>query len=103
MNPTPTQLELEQRFNVLSAQWKDDTGLMSSVKRMVAHPAHQEIVRMGWDAVPLILCDLQEHPYHWFVALSAITHENPVPEEDVGYVNKMADAWLSWGRNKGLI
>ena len=38
-----------------------------------------------------------------FWALEAITGENPVPAADRGKVQKMADAWVAWGREQGLI
>ena len=68
---------------------------------MAQHPAYRSIVEMGAAAVPLILRELERHPDHWFMALHEITSEDPVPEESRGDVKAMAEAWLTWGREKG--
>ena len=58
---------------------------------------------MGHPALPLILKELERETDHWFWALEAISGENPVPAEQVGQVEKMAQAWIEWGRQQGLI
>lgn len=58
---------------------------------------------MGQAAVPLILEELWARPDHWGPALTAITGENPVPPEDAGRLGAMAQAWLQWGKDRGLI
>lgn len=95
--------DVEATFHQLAEQWKRETAAQSLVSRIVAHPAHQRIIAMGEQAVPLILRDLQKRPHHWFWALSIITHESPIPPEAQGNMRKMADAWLEWGRRKGYI
>ncbi|MBD0319427.1 MAG: hypothetical protein ICV87_03775 [Gemmatimonadetes bacterium] len=57
---------------------------------------------MGSPVVPLLLHDMAETGAHWFWALRAITGENPVRAEDAGNVKRMIDAWLGWGRARGL-
>ena len=61
------------------------------------------IIGMGMPVVPLILEDLRRRPNHWFWALEAITEQNPVPPEELGKVQQMADAWIEWGIQQGLI
>ena len=61
---------------------------------------------MGEKAVPFILVELQRElaigePDDWFVALWAITGENPVPLESRGNLKEMAKAWLEWGYRVG--
>jgi hypothetical protein len=68
---------------------------------MAAHPAYQEIIGMGPEVVPLLLADLARQPDHWFTALKAITGANPVDPADCGRIEKMAEAWLQWGRQNG--
>jgi hypothetical protein len=63
---------------------------------------YQQIIGMGPGAVPLILAELSQETDHWFWALEAISSENPVPPEAAGDVEKAAEAWLDWGRRKGL-
>jgi hypothetical protein len=94
---------LAERFDALAAEWKAATALLSSTTAMVRHPAYQAIIALGTAVVPLLLHDLQREPVHWFEALEAITSENPVPPEHYGNIPAMADDWLAWGRNHGLI
>jgi len=56
---------------------------------------------MGKEVIPLILNDLKIDPDDWFWALTAITGENPVADNDAGNIEEMAKAWLKWGRKKG--
>ena len=91
------------RFASLSATWQDDTRLVSSAQQIATHPAYQEIIGMGTEALPLILRELAESPGHWFWALRAIAGESPIRPEDRGNVPAMRDAWLAWGRKRGYI
>jgi len=95
--------ELRRRFECLAAQWKEETRYLSSTTDIVTNPAYQRIIGMGMPAIPLILEDLRNQPYHWFWALNAITGEDPVAQSLRGRVREMADAWIAWGAEKGLI
>jgi hypothetical protein len=61
---------LETQFHKLAKTWKEETAYLSSVTTMANHPAYQEIIKMGWPVVPLILQELQRKPDHWFWALA---------------------------------
>ena len=93
--------ELEQTFRRLADQWRDETIIYSLVLQKTAHPAYLRIIAMGEKAVPFILRDLQESGGYWFVALNAISGEDPVqPGSDY---EQAAQAWLKWGKDKGYI
>lgn len=92
----------EQRFQELSRQWKEATLVTSSITEMATHPAYQQIIGMGQDALPFILAELRCQPDHWFWALRAITGEDPVPDGDRGKLERIAQAWLEWGRRRGV-
>ncbi len=92
---------VEQRFRRLAAVWRRETAHLSSPTKMFAHPAYQEIIGLGRDAVPLLLRELELNPDHWFGALRALTGASPVAEEDRGDVEKMAAGWQRWGRENG--
>jgi hypothetical protein len=98
-----SQEELEPRFRLLVKQWKKETAHLSSTSRMAKHPAYQEIIAMGMAAVPLLLAELRRSPDFWFPALRSITGENPVLPGSVEKVKEMAQAWIEWGRAKGII
>ncbi len=90
-----------RKFYSLANRWKNERGPTSSITEMAIHPAYQEIIGMGKEAIPLILSELEKSPDHWFWALSAISGEDPVKPEDRGRIKKMAEVWLEWGREKG--
>ena len=95
--------QLAQEFRNLAETWKSETAHISSISQIVMHPCYQKIIKMGLDVVPLLLKDLQETKSFWFWALTSITEEDPIAPEDAGNVPKMTDAWLRWGRERGLI
>jgi len=95
--------EMRNRFGRLSAEWKEQSRYLSNTAQMAMLKPYQRIIGMGWLAVPLILEELRREPDQWFWALEAITEENPVPADAVGHVRRSADAWLAWGRDRGLI
>lgn len=94
--------DVERRFEELTRQWKEVTQVTSSITEMSTHPAYQQIIGMGKDAVPLILAELRREPDHWFWALRAITGEDPVPAADRGKLQAMTRAWLEWADRRGL-
>jgi len=106
--PTETGADLEvparllhARFQSLATVWKEATRYLSNQKQKCSHPAYQEIIRMGRPILLFILLDLKESMSDWFWALTAITGENPIPEQDWGQIPKMMEAWLRWGRQNG--
>lgn len=104
-SPLSRQGDIEFQFFMLASSWKRDTVFISSTTEKSMHPAYLRIIGMGKDALPFILKDLIEEPEpaHWFVALKAITGEDPVPSEHLGYIDKMAEDWISWAKNKKYI
>ena len=100
---TPTK-RLADRFLRLSNEWKRDTGHLSLLSQIAAHPSYQSIVAMGEPAIPLILRDLETEPNHWFSALSAIASESPeIPVHERGDIRAVSEAWLKWGKSKKYI
>lgn len=98
-----SEQSLEQRFREHADNWERETGYLSSVTKRAMHPSYQAIIGMGADVVPVLLRDLQQHRRDWFWALTAITQANPITEESAGKVDQMIEAWLKWGREKGLL
>jgi hypothetical protein len=98
--PQPAET-VEQRFRRLEAVWNADTSHLSSIAKIVNHPAFREIVSMGRAVVPLMLRDLEEQPRLWVWALPEITGANPVALADRGNIAKMSEAWIAWGRANG--
>jgi len=100
------EIEVIQRFNDLAETWKFETSGYSSILDIVSNSAYQQIIGMGEDAIPLILEDLKSHrdtPDHWFWALRSIKGFSPIEEEQRGKIKEMANAWITWGENNGLL
>jgi hypothetical protein len=89
-----------QLFQEQAENWRNETGHLSSVAKMTAHPSYLRIIGLGQHALPLILKELKERPDHWLVALNAITGEDPAPESST--FGDAVQAWIAWGRKKGL-
>ncbi len=101
--PDEKDLNVEQKFNALVHNWKEETMFLSSTTAITSNFWYYRIVGLGSLVVPFILRDLEKGGGHWFLALKALTGENPVKSEDLGNRNKMAQAWLEWGKQNGLI
>lgn len=92
------------RFSRLTESWRESRTLLPlSASRMAMHPAYQEIIGMGRDALPLILFELERKVDHWFWALRSITGIDPVRPEHRGDLNAMAADWIRWGSNQGIL
>lgn len=97
----PLDDDLARRFHSLVQDWKDAKVFTSSGSEIALHPAYQQIIGMGKEAIPLILSELQREEDHWFWALKAITGEDPVAPGDRGILPKMTEAWLNWAKTHG--
>jgi hypothetical protein len=93
----------EEKFRNLAARWKNERDLTASIAEIVIHPAYQQIIGMGQEAIPMLLRELEREPDHWFWALRAITGQDPVPQGNRGKIKEMTLAWLQWGRQRGYI
>jgi hypothetical protein len=97
------QILIYSKFRVLYDTWYEDTLIYSSVDDICEHPAYSKLIDLGIEALPHILAELRNNPGHLFLILPAITGENPIPEADRGYVTKMREYWLEWGKLRGYI
>lgn len=92
---------VQEEFQRLARQWREETFYTSSMTEIASHPAYQKIIQFGRDVLPSIFSELRERPGHWFHALKVITGADPVLAEDRGRINKMRDAWLNWATQLG--
>jgi hypothetical protein len=96
-------LTLKDRFLKLTATWKAECAVMSSIRDIVLHPCYQQIIGMGPEAIPIILEEMRRSPHHWSWALRAITGEDPVLKEHKGKLVLMAEDWTRWGQENGYL
>ena len=95
--------DMRDEFNRLVSEWKSGRQRGADVAQMVSHPAYQQIIGLGEQAIPLILEELEREIDHWFPALRELAGTSPVPEESRGNLAKMRDAWLNWGKDEAYI
>jgi hypothetical protein len=100
---TDTDESLKGAFEELALSWSADTAHLSSPIKLMAHPAYRQIIALGPSVLPLMLRDLEESGRFWFPALSAITGENPIPDDAAGDIERMTRAWIEWGHEHGLL
>lgn len=94
---------VEATFEKLLTTWREETKYLSSFHKMFDHPAYQEIIGLGMDAVPLILREMKKKPCWLGRALFAIVGEHPITEDMAGRLDRQTEAWLTWGRSRGYI
>jgi hypothetical protein len=97
---------LAQAFHEHADRWKDETAHLSSESKAIAHPSYLRIIGLsrkstGNELERLILNELESEPDIWFAALKAVTGEDPVKQEHD--FDESVEAWLAWGRDKGII
>lgn len=98
---TPSGDDLTSQFKALADSWKRQTRHVSSLGKMVSHPAYHAIIAMGKPILPLLLAELRDRPDHWLVALHEITGEDPAKPEST--FSEAIEAWINWGRKQGYL
>ncbi len=101
--PTRSPDELAPEFHRLAAEWRQKSALLSNSVQMAMLLEYQKIIAMGPGVVGLILEELERKTDFWFWALEHLTGEDPIPLEARGKVQQMADAWVQWSRERGLL
>jgi len=89
-------IDAERRFLDLTRCWREETRFLSDVNKIMEHPAYREIIRLGRLAVPFIIDDMAHGGCFWSTALTAITGEDLVPEDDAGNCAAIAEHWTNW-------
>lgn len=96
--------ENEDLFCSLADSWRKESCLLSSTQDIIKCPSYQKIIEMGSVVVPFIIKELKKGNGfglgHWSHALEVLTGENPVPPEQTGSIQAVADAWLAWAENE---
>lgn len=101
---TPTvRTPIKKLFVSLATTWQHDTTYSSSANDIILHPAYQQIIGMGKEALPFIFEELLADTNHWFWALKSISRADPVKEQHMGNLELMKADWLMWGIEHGYI
>ena len=95
--------DAEAKFRFYASRWKEEIGGESSLTNITNNMNYLRIIRIGTEAIPLILQELQRQPAPWFVALRAISEDDSVGRNSPGNFRAMAAAWIQWGKDHGYI
>jgi hypothetical protein len=90
-------------FAELADEWHEDTDLLSSPLQKALHPAYLKIINLGASTVPFILRDLSRRGGQWYIALAAITGEQPETTSATPTTQEFKNAWLEWGRDRHIV
>ena len=101
MPMTADMSEIKAEFDELVAKWTADTRISSSSTQIIGHECYQRVIAMGATVVPLVLREMLAGHLHWGWALAEITGENPAEGTDSPLAS--TEAWLAWGRSRGLV
>lgn len=97
--PDDRRASVRARFDQLRKEWANASALLGSPTEMFMHPAYQQIIGLGPDALPLILESLRDEPDHWFWALVAIAGRDAATGKTS--FKEARAAWLEWGVDQG--
>jgi hypothetical protein len=92
-------LVIRNSFQRYYQQWKKETRFLSSSNAMFENENYQEIIKLGWAAVPHIINQLREKPDHLLWALQIITKVCPVKKEHIGHLDDMTADYIEWYDN----
>jgi hypothetical protein len=84
-------------------EWKVETSHVSRLESVYMHPAYQQIIGMGKDALPFIFEELKQPTGRWYWALRAITGHEPFAGQRGIPTEQVKEAWLDWGRAHGYV
>src|SRR5207245_10689514 len=96
--------ELDRRLRQQAERWDRETAHLSSPLQRMMHPSYQAILGMSAESaenrrevIRFLLRDLKQNRRDWLLALSYLTHENPINPKASGKTDKMIRSWPKWG------
>lgn len=88
----------QDKFDELVKKAEADTCYSSRTQDLIEHPAYQEVITYGNEALPFLFARMITIPCWWFEALRQITGASPEKYEHRGYLPKLTNDWLEWAR-----
>lgn len=93
-------------FDQWASEWLADTKWQSSMSVITSHYRFNDIKALGRSSIRFVLQRMKngDIELHWFPLLHDLTdRQDPVPYDGRGIVPEMADAWIKWGEDRGLV
>jgi hypothetical protein len=88
------------KFRTLRDLWYRETGMLSLIRQKALHPAYQQIIGMGREALPFIFDEMRKQKGDWYWALESITDVEERPERHSS-PEAAREAWLEWAKVRG--
>jgi hypothetical protein len=92
----PSGPDFVARFYSFKNEWRRQTLFSSSLNEMVDVLPMQQIIGMGFAAVPLIIEDIKVDPGFLYLALPQIFGVDPIPDCLNGDPFAICEAWIEW-------
>jgi len=104
LNTTRSLSAINHVRNVI-AKWIDATAFSSSLDESRKDPNFATLKRLSWAAVPGLLECMATGTARLQCAelLAEITSSDPTTDADLGNARQIGDAWIHWGRSRGLL
>jgi hypothetical protein len=90
-------------FYAVVRRWRVETAFISDPDKITAHPSFAALVQNADVAMPLIIEELIQQPSLLVWVLDdAFPSDRPYADSDVGDIEAMTNAWITWAERDGL-
>ena len=98
----PSSADFIASFYAVLNRWKSETAFLSDPEKITSHPSFKAISANIGEVFPLIIAELKLGPSLLVWSLEDYFNERPYPEEELGDISAMTEAWIAWAdRNHG--
>lgn len=90
-------ISIEEKFNELFENWRNETGGYSIILYKYEHPSYQKIIDMGDSIVPILLEKCKNNNFLWYYDMLKTIVGCEFNEDLVG------EDWIDWGKQQRYI
>jgi hypothetical protein len=92
-----------ESFKRLASQCRRETAVLSNPRQIAAHPAYQQIVRLGKPAIAHIIGAMENDGGLWFQAIASIAGEKPKGVQRSTDIGSAIEQWTALSRERGWL
>lgn len=97
----PSPLDFINSFYAVLRRWESETAFISNPDEITSHPSFRALVENADTVVSLIIGELKQHPSFLVWVLDDAFGERPYPDEAMGDIPAMTEAWIAWAERNG--
>lgn len=97
----PSEVDFVKSFYAVLRRWQSETLFLSDPDKITEHPSYKALVANATLVMPLIVAELQTEPSSLVWVLEDAFRERPYADADVGDLQAMTNAWISWAHHNG--